>query len=123
MKKTEMNMKRYAVLGFLCIGLLASACGQTIDKSRYKEISLADYLAAGKTKERTDTELFKMEAKFLLQAANSVAVQTSDLAMHRFASETQLDFERGAELVLYIRATHSADGYWETERIDLAESP
>jgi hypothetical protein len=117
-------MKRYAVCGVILVTLLAVAHGQNvkgIDKTRYKEISLADYLKAGNAKERTDTELFKMDFKFLLQAANSVAVQHTDDTLHRFASEKKLDFERGAELVLYVRSTHSEEGYWETEIIDLAE--
>jgi hypothetical protein len=114
-------MKRYAVVVVLLAALAAGVYGQNIDKTRYKEISLADYLAAGDVKERTDTELFKLDFKFLLQAANSVAVQDADDTLHRFASEKKLSFERGDELVLYVRSTHAAEGYWETELIDLAE--
>jgi hypothetical protein len=117
-------MKSRAVFVVIFVSLLAAAHGQNakgINKTRYKEISLADYLEAGNVKERTDTELFKMDFKFLLQAANSVAVQDEDNTLHRFESEKKLDFERGAELVLYIRSTHAEDGYWETELVDLAE--
>jgi hypothetical protein len=117
-------MKRYAVFGVMALSLLAAAHGQDqkgFNKTRYKEITLAEYVEAGKVKERTDTELFKMDFKFVLQAANSVAVQDADNTLHRFASEKKLDFERGAELVLYVRSTHAEDGSWETELIDLAE--
>jgi hypothetical protein len=116
-----MNMKRCAAFVVIFATLLGAAYGQTINKTLYKETGLQEYLAAGNVKERTDTELFKMGFKFVLQAANSVAVQDADNALHRFASEKKLDFERGAEIVLYICATHSAEGYWETELIDLAE--
>ena len=114
-------MKRCAVFVVIFVTLLAAVHGQNINKTRYREISLKDYVAAGNVKERTDTELFRMNFKFLLQAANSVAVQDADNDLHRFASEKKLDFERGDELVLYIRSTHSEEGYWETEIIDLAE--
>ncbi|MDR0597975.1 MAG: hypothetical protein LBG14_05650 [Treponema sp.] len=117
-------MKRCAVFVAVFVTLLAAVHGQAIkgfDKTRYKEISLKDYMAAGNVKERTDTELFKMNFKFLLQAANSVAVKDAEDALHRFASEKKLDFERDDELVLYVRSTHSEEGYWETEIIDLAE--
>jgi hypothetical protein len=119
-----MNMKGRAIVVFIFLSLLTAIHGQDVkgvNKARYKEISLADYLAAGSVKERTDTELFKMDFQFLLQAANSVAVQDADNTLHRFESEKKLDFERGAELVLYIRSTHAVDGYWETELVDLAE--
>jgi hypothetical protein len=117
-------MKRCAVFVIIFVMVLAAVQGQDargINKIRYKEISLAEYVAAGNVKERTDTELFKMDFKFVLQAANSVAVQDADGALHRFESKTKLDFQRGDELVLYIRSTHAEDGYWETELIDLAE--
>jgi hypothetical protein len=116
-------MKRLAVSAaiFLVLFSAGAAHGQNINKTQYRAISLADYVAAGTAKERTDTELFRMDFKFLLQAANSVAVQDADDTMHRFISEKKLDFERETELVLYIRATHAAEGFWETEIIDLAE--
>jgi hypothetical protein len=114
-------MKRCAVFVAIFVSFLTAAQGQNINKARYKAVSLPDYLAAGNVKERTDTELFKMDFKFLLQAANSVAVQDTDNTLHRFASEKKLDFERGAEIILYIRSTHAEEGYWETELIDLAE--
>ncbi|MDR1248372.1 MAG: hypothetical protein LBK63_03620 [Treponema sp.] len=114
-------MKRFVVVTVVFLAVLGAAHGQNINKAQYKAISLADYVAAGNVKERTDTELFKMDFKFLLQAANSVAVQDAEDAMHRFISEKKLDFERGAALVLYIRSTHSVEGFWETELIDLAE--
>ena len=114
-------MKRYALCAVIFVTALAAAQGQNIDRARYREISLADYVAAGNLKERTDTELFKMEFKFVLQAANSVAVQDADDTLHRFESEKKLDFQRGDELVFYVRSTHAAEGYWETELVDLAE--
>jgi hypothetical protein len=114
-------MKRYAVLVVILTTLWGAAYGQAVNKTRYKETGLQEYLAAGKAKERTDTELFRMEFQFVLQAANSVAVKDAEDTLHRFASEKKLDFERDAEIVLYVRSTHSADGYWETEIIDLAE--
>jgi hypothetical protein len=116
-------MKRLVVFTAIFLTLLSAGVvhGQNINKTRYKEISLADYVAAGKVKERTDTELFKMNFKYLLQAVNIVAVQDADETLYRFTCEKTLDFEREADLVLYIRATHSAEGYWETELIDLAE--
>jgi hypothetical protein len=117
-------MKRLVVFTVVFLTLLSAEAvhGQNINKAQYKAISLADYVAAGKAKERTDTELFKMDFKFLLQAVNIVAVQDTDETLYRFTSEKTLDFERNTELVLYIRATHSAEGFWETEIIDLAES-
>jgi hypothetical protein len=122
-KQGELSMKRYTVVVVIFVMVLAAVQGQgqNINKSRYQEISLAEYVAAGNVKERTDTELFKMEFKFVLQAANSVAVQDAEGALHRFESEKKLDFQRGAEIVLYISSTHAEDGYWETERINLAE--
>jgi hypothetical protein len=116
-------MKRYAVVAGIFITALAAAQGQgqEINKTRYREISLAEYVAAGNVKERTDTELFKMDFKFVLQAANSVAVEDAEGALHRFGSEKKLDFQRGEELTLYVRSTHAEDGYWETELVDLAE--
>jgi hypothetical protein len=114
-------MKRLVVCVVIFLTLLSAGHGQNINKTRYKEISLADYVAAGKAKERTDTELFKMNFKFLLQAVNIVAVQDADETLYRFTSEKALAFARETELVLYIRATHSAEGFWETEIIDLAE--
>ncbi|MDR3123399.1 MAG: hypothetical protein LBU16_06425 [Treponema sp.] len=114
-------MKRCAVFVVIFVTLAAAVHGETIDKSLYKEITLTDYAAAGDAKERTDTELFKMEFKFVLQAANSVAVQDVDNTMHRFSCEEKLGFERGAHIVLYISSTHSEEGYWEIEAIDLAE--
>jgi hypothetical protein len=114
-------MKRCAVVVALFAVVLSAVHGQTIDKTKYQEISLADYVAAGNVRERTDTELFKMDFTFLLQAANSVAVRDAEDVLHRFASEKKLDFERSAEIVLYVRSTHAVDGYWETETIDLAE--
>ena len=116
-------MKRYAVVVGIFVTALAAAQGQgqEINKTRYREISLAEYVAAGNVKERTDTELFKMDFKFVLQAANSVAVEDAEGALHRFGSEKKLDFQRGAELTLYVRSTHAEDGYWETELVDLAE--
>jgi hypothetical protein len=123
MRKGEFGMKRLVVVTAVFMALLSAgaAHGQTINKAQYKATSLEDYVAAGNVKERTDTELFKMDFKLLLQVANSVAVEDADEVMHRFTSEKKLDFERGAELVLYIRSTHSAEGFWETEAIDLAE--
>jgi hypothetical protein len=123
MSKGEFDMKRLVVVTAVFLTLLSAGAvhGQNINKARYKEISLADYVAAGKVKERTDTELFKMHFKFLLQAVNIVAVQDTDETLYRFTSEKALDFKRDEELVLYIRSTHSAEGFWETELIDLAE--
>jgi hypothetical protein len=114
-------MKRCVVFVIIFATLLGAVYGQNINKTRYKEIGLQEYLAAGNVKERTDTELFKMNFKFVLQAANSVAVQDAENTLHRFTSEKKLDFERGVELVLYIRSTHAEEGGWETEFIDLAE--
>jgi hypothetical protein len=116
-------MKRFVVCAVVFLTLLSAGAvhGQNINKAQYKEISLADYVEAGKAKERTDTELFKMSFKFLLQAVNIVAVQNADETLYRFTSEKTLDFERDTDLVLYIRSTHSAEGFWETELIDLAE--
>jgi hypothetical protein len=114
-------MKRFAVCAAVFICLAGLSYGQTINKTRYRETSLADYLAAGAVKERTDTELFKMEFTFVLQAANSVAVQDAEDTLHRFDSAKALDFERGDEIVLYVHAAHSEEGFWETEAIDLAE--
>jgi hypothetical protein len=105
----------------MLVSLLGTAQGQSINKARYKEVDVQGYLAAGEAKERTDTELFKMEFKFVLQAANSVAVHDAENTLHRFTSEKKLDFERGVELVLYIRSTHAEEGGWELEIIDLAE--
>jgi hypothetical protein len=114
-------MKRCAVFAVMFATALLAVHGENINKTRYQEISLAEYVAAGKAKERTDTELFKMDFKFVLQAANSVAVQAEDDTLHRFESKKKLDFERGDALVLYVRSTHAEEGYWETEIIDLAE--
>jgi hypothetical protein len=114
-------MKRFAVCAAVFICLASLSYGQNINKTRYKETSLADYLAAGAVKERTDTELFKMEFTFVLQAANSVAVQDANDTLHRFESERKLNFERGDEIVLYVHSTHSEEGAWEIEAIDLAE--
>jgi hypothetical protein len=114
-------MKRFAVVVIIFVSLASAAYGQDINKARYKETRLADYLAAGTEKERTDTELFKMSFTFVLQVANSVAVQDEEDTLHRFASEKKLDFERGDEIVLYVHSTHSEEGSWETEAIDLAE--
>jgi hypothetical protein len=114
-------MKRCAVFVVIFAALAAAAYGQNINKTRYREISLSDYVAAGTVKERTDTEFFKMNFIFVLQAANSVAVKDAEGALHRFASEKKLGFERDTELILYIRSTHAAEGSWETELIDLAE--
>jgi hypothetical protein len=122
MSKGEFDMKRLVVVIAVFLTLLRAGAvhGQNINKAQYKEISLADYKEAGEAKERTDTELFKMRFKFLLQVENIVAVQDAD-KMHSFKSEKTLDFERNTELILYIRSTHSAEGFWETELIDLAE--
>jgi hypothetical protein len=116
-------MKRLVVCTAVFLTLLSAGAvhGQNINKTQYKAISLADYVEAGKATERTDTELFKMNFKFLLQAVNIVAVQDADETLYRFTSEKALGFERNTELVLYIRSTHSAEGFWETELIDLAE--
>jgi hypothetical protein len=114
-------MKGCAVVVVIFVALASAAYGQNINKTRYREINLADYVAAGKALERTDTEFFKMSFKFVLQAANSVAVKDAEGTLHRFASEKKLDFERDTELVLYVSSTHAAEGAWETERIDLAE--
>ncbi|WP_010253669.1 hypothetical protein [Treponema primitia] len=114
-------MKRLAVL-IVIFGIAFNAVyAQNINKTQYKEISLADYKAAGDVKERDDTERFKLNVKFLLQAANSVAVQDTEDKLQRFESEKTLGFERGQELVLYVHSTHLPDGGWETEIIDLAE--
>jgi hypothetical protein len=114
-------MKRCVVFAVIFVSLLGAAHGQNINKARYKAIGIQEYLAAGKVAERTDTELFKMEFKFVLQAANSVAVQDAEDTLYRFTSEKELNFERGAALVLYIRSTHAEEGGWELEIIDLAE--
>jgi hypothetical protein len=114
-------MKRLMVL-FIVFGIALNAVyAQNIDKTRYKEISLTDYKAAGEVLERSDTEQFKLTVKFLLQASNSVAVQDNANNMQRFVSEKPLNFERNQEIVLYVRSTHSPEGFWETETIDLAE--
>jgi hypothetical protein len=114
-------MKRLTVL-IIFFGIALNAVyAQNIDKTRYKEISLTGYKAAGLVQERSDTELFKVTVKFLLQASNSVAVQDNANNLQRFASEKPLNFERGQEIVLYIQSTHSPEGFWETETIDLAE--
>jgi hypothetical protein len=114
-------MKRLTVLIIVFGIVLNTVYAQNIDKTRYKEISLTDYKAAGLVMERSDTELFKLTAKFLLQAANSVAVQDNENNLQRFVSEKPLNFERSQEIVLYVRATHSPEGFWEIETIDLAE--
>jgi hypothetical protein len=114
-------MKRRTVLVIFFGIVLTAVYAQNIDKTRYKEISLTDYKAAGLAAERSDTESFRLTVKFLLQASNSVAVQDTANNLQRFVSERQLNFERGQEIVLYVRSTHSPEGFWETEIIDLAE--
>jgi hypothetical protein len=114
-------MKRCVVFVVIFATLLGAVHGQSIDKTQYKAAGIQEYLAAGTVKERTDTELFRLDVTFMLQAANSVAVQDADGVMRRFASEKKLEFKRGAKIVLYISSTHSAEGGWETEIIDLAE--
>jgi hypothetical protein len=114
-------MKRCAVFVVIFVSLLGTAHGQSINKAKYKAIGVQEYQAAGAVKERTDTELFKMEFKFVLQAANSVAVQDAKNTLYRFTSDKKLNFERGTALVLYISSTHAEAGGWEKEIIDLAE--
>lgn len=114
-------MKRLTVLIVFFGIALNAGYAQNIDTTLYKEISLTDYKAVGLVPERSDTELFKVTAKFLLQAANSVAVQDDADNLYRFVSEKPLNFERGQEIVLCVRSTHSPEGFWETETIDLAQ--
>jgi hypothetical protein len=113
-------MKRLVVFVVIFVSLAGASYGQNVNKTRYKAISLAEYVAAG-AKEQTGIELFKLDCTFVLQAANSVAIQDADNTLHRFESEKKLNFERGDEIVLYVHATHSEEGFWEAEAIDLAE--
>ncbi|MFP3042754.1 hypothetical protein LQZ19_13135 [Treponema primitia] len=115
-------MKRLLVI-FVVLGITLNVVyAENIDKSQYKEVSLTEYKAAGVVKDREDTEKFKLTLKFLLQAANSVALQDGENLLQRFNCEEKLSFTKGQEVTLYVHSVHTLEGVWLEEVIDLIEA-
>ncbi|AEF85521.1 hypothetical protein TREPR_2519 [Treponema primitia ZAS-2] len=113
-------MKRFA-LAFVLFIAFNAVYAQNLDKTAYKEISIPDYQKAGEVTEKENTERFKLDLIFVLQAANSVAFKDAEGALQRFTSNAKLNLTRDQAATVYIRSTHALEGGWTDETIDLAE--
>ncbi len=109
--------KNLCLISFMLVSLMAFS--QTIDKSKFKEVSLFDYLVEEKeNKGKEYTVYYKITVSFLSQSGTTIYFKDENKDLIDLTTNKRWNLPKNQTVMIYFSAKHNAYiPFWEDETL------